>query len=402
MKILIVTQYFPPEPFRVGDLAQGLKEQGHDVTVLTGFPNYPKGRLYEGYRIKLVQREDFNGVKVIRVPLFPDTSYSKWRRALNYLSYALSASILGPFLVGKPDRIIVFQLSPVTVGIPGVVLKWLTGAPIVFWIQDIWPDSLVETSLVKQGAVISTLERLVKFLYRHSDHIAVQSRGFIPKLLESAVPGDKIHYLPNWAEALYQVTPRDEGLRAQVGMSGNFTLLFAGNIGAAQGLDILLETASLLLTRRPDIQIMIVGDGAMLPRLLEEADARNLTNVVFTGRKPLEEMPRYFAAADALLVQLKDTPLFAMTIPSKLQSYLACGRPVVAALRGSGAEVVTEAGAGVVCEPQNPQALAEAITSLADLPAQERARMGVNARFYYDRNFARGLVIDKLEAILRA
>lgn len=398
--MLIVSQYFPPEPFRVGDLAVALREKGHDVTVLTGYPNYPKGTLYEGYRIRLVQREDYHGVRVVRVPLYPNTSYSKVKRSLNYISYAFFASLLGPFLCGKVDRIIVFQLSPVTVGVPGVILRFLKRAPLLFWIQDIWPDSLVDSGMTGNKRIVFVLQWLVTFLYKHSDRIVVQSKGFIARVMESNVPADHITYLPNWAEDLYRVVPPDHDLMACEGLQGYFNVIFAGNIGAAQGLDTLLVAAE-RLTGYDRIQFVVLGDGAKLSELQVEATRREIQNVKFLGRKPVDSMPAYFAAADALVVMLKRSPLFAITVPSKVQSYLACGRPLIAALEGSGAEVVAESGAGLVCEPEDPQALVDAVLSLYAMTVEERSRMAVSAREYYEYTFSRIRVMDQLDTILR-
>lgn len=401
MNVLIVSQYFPPEPFRVGDLALALRDNGHNVTVLTGFPNYPKGKLYDGYSIKFFQREDYHGVSVIRVPLYPDTSYSKLARGLNYLSYAFTASVLGPFLCGPVDRIIVFQLSPATVGIPGVVLKYTKKrAPIYFWIQDIWPDSLHDTGIVKSSGIIKLLYRLMTFLYRHSDRIIVPSQGFVSRVMRHGVPSDKITFLPNWAEDLYQVVPPDPEFTSQEGMSGYFNVVFAGNIGSAQGLEVLLSAADLLKASHPTIQFVILGSGAKLDDLVAQAKQRNLTNVQFKGRKPVETMPGYFATADVLFLHLRKNPVFAITIPTKLQSYLACGRPIIGALEGSGAEVLLEAKAGVVCEPENAEALAAAILELYSLSPEERDRMAKNARAYYDQNFARSLIMRRFETLL--
>ncbi len=402
MKILIVCQYFPPEPFRVGDLALALRDRGCEVTVLTGFPNYPKGKLYEGYRIKLYEYEDYHGVSVIRVPLYPDTSYSKLKRISNYLSFVASASLLGSFLI-RPhqyDHIITFQLSPVTIGLPAIAIKaaHFSQAPIYFWIQDIWPESLEATGLAMEGAVIQIIRRLVNFMYRRSEKILVQSTGFIPKILESGIPPESVEFLPNWAEDLYQPVEPDLELAQHEGMADGFNVLFAGNIGTAQSLETTIEAAR-MLGDYPDIRFVILGDGANLENL--KAAAQGLSNISFKGRRPLETMPKYFAIADALLVQLRRDPLFAITIPSKVQSYMACARPIIAGLEGSGAEVISEAEAGVVCEPEDAIALRDAVLSLYHMSPQERHRLGQNAKSYYDKHFSRARVIDRLIELMK-
>jgi colanic acid biosynthesis glycosyl transferase WcaI len=401
MKVLIVSQYFPPEPLRVGDLALGLQERGCEVTVLTGFPNYPVGKIYQGYRIKPYQLEDYSGVSVIRVPLYPDTSYSKLNRSLNYLSFAFSASILGIFLLNRDryDRIITFQLSPVTIGLPSIAIKMahFSKAPIYFWIQDIWPESLEASGIAIGERIIKTIRQLVGFMYQRAEKILVQSKGFTPKVLEYGISPDRVEFLPNWAEDLYQPVEPDLELARREGMADGFNVLFAGNLGQAQRLETVIETAK-MLGDYPDIRFVILGDGSSFEKL--KVAAQGLSNVCFKGRRPIETMPQYFAIADALLVQLRRDPLFAITIPSKIQSYMACARPIIAGLEGSGAEVILEAEAGIVCDPDDPTALRDAVLSLYHMSHQERHRLGQNAKKYYDKHFSRATVLDRLMEIM--
>ncbi len=399
MRILIVSQYFWPEAFRINDLATGLKKQGHEVSVLTGFPNYPRGKLFPGYAIRLFQREQYNGVSVIRVPLYPDTSYSFVKRTWNYLSFVLSASLLGPFLTGRIDRIVVFQPGPITVGIPAIILKHFKRAPIFFWVQDVWPDTLEATGLIRQKWLLRAVRWLVTFVYRHCDVILVQSKGFIRRVTALGVPPKKIVYMPNWAEDLYRPLGRDDAIARNEEMTDAFHVMFAGNIGKAQDFDTLLAAAK-LLREYSDIRFIILGDGAMAEHYVKQANAEGLDNVTFKGRKPVESMPSYFSLADVLVVLLKPEPIFSLTIPSKLQSYMACGRPIVAAIEGDAAAIVREAGAGVVCDPGNPSALAEAILSVYRLPQVQRESFGQAGLTYYQAHFDRAKIIDRFEAIL--
>lgn len=399
LRILIVSQYFPPEPMRVGDLARGLRERGHEVTVLTSFPSYPYERLYDGYKMKLVQREEYYGVNVIRVPHYPSYSRSRIKRALNYLSFALSGSILGVFLVGRPDRVLVFQNSPFTMTIPAAVVRGLRGGSLFVWVQDLWPDTLESLNIVRNRLALGALRTLVRTVYRRCERILVQSRGFIPAIEAYGIPRDRIEYLPNWAEDVYQVVPVDgEFMRAE-NLPEGFRVVFAGNVGVAQGLDVLLDAAD-RLRHIPEIRFVVIGGGSMSREIVEDARRRGLGNVTFKGLQPVEKMPKYFAAADALLVQLKGSPPFARTIPGKLQSYMACGRPILAALAGSGADVVAEAGAGVVCRPDDAAALSEAVLALWRMTKEDRERMGASARRYYEQYFARQIILSRLEEIL--
>lgn len=399
MKILIVSHYFPPEPMRAGDVALGLQECGHEVTVLTGFPCYPTGRLYPGYKMKFLQFEDYHGIRVIRVPLYPDYSLTTIRRTLNYTSFALSASLMGPWLTGRPDSIFVFLNSPVTMAIPAVVIKALRSGRLFLWVQDLWPETLEALGILRNPRLLRLVGRMVRFLYGQAERILVQSRGFIDSVAARGVPRDRIEYVPNWAEDLYRVVPSDEAFLQAEGLTDGFKVMFAGNLGVAQNLPVLLDAAE-ALADHPEIRFIVVGDGSEYAALVEAARRRGLRTVVFKGRQPAHTMPQYFASADALLIQLKMNRVFEVTIPSKLQSYMACGRPIIAALAGSGAEIVSEAKAGVVCQPDNADALRDAILALWGKRTEDREQMGVNARRYYERHFDRRLILNRLQTIL--
>lgn len=399
MRILLVTQYFPPEPMRAGDLALGLRELGHDITVLTGFPSYPYDRLYEGYRLRLVQREAYQGVHVIRVPSIGKYGPGRLKRVATYLSFACSASVLGPLLVGRPDWIVVFQNSPATMAIPAVVIKALRGGRLVLWVQDLWPETLEALGILRNPRLFGLVGRMVRFLYGQAERILVQSRGFVDAVAARGVPRDRIEYIPNWAEDLYRVVPSDEAFLQAEGLTDGFKVMFAGNLGVAQNLPVLLDAAE-ALADHPEIRFIVVGDGSEYAALVEAARRRGLRTVIFKGRQPTHRMPQYFASADALLVQLKMNPVFAATIPSKLQPYMACGRPIIAALEGSGADIVSEASAGIVCRPDDPQALRDAVLALWRMPREERELMGIRARRYYEQHFDRRLVLARIHQIL--
>lgn len=401
MKLLVLSQYFWPESFRINDLVRGLKERGHDVTVLTGMPNYPTGRFFPGYGLFSPSRDTFDGVTVHRVPLISRAQGQPWRLALNYLSFAFFACVLGPFRYRQScDAIFVYEPSPITVGLPALVFKRLKRAPILFWVQDLWPESLSATGAIRSKWILRLVAKMVRLIYRHCDRVLVQSQGFIRHVTAMGADPRHVVYFPNWAESLYRPVRADTGIPERAEMPEGFRVMFAGNIGAAQSFETLLGAAEHLRSRT-DIHWVILGDGHHKPWVEEQIIGRNLKNHVhLLGWRPVESMPRYFALADALLVSLRKDPLFAITIPSKVQSYLACGRPIVAALEGTGAAVIKEAGAGVVCEPDDERGLAEAVLALADLPPRERDRMGQRARDYYDRHFERNMLLDRLESQL--
>jgi glycosyltransferase involved in cell wall biosynthesis len=403
LRVLIVTQYFWPESFRITDLALGLKERGHVVTVLTGMPNYPGGRIFAGYGVITPASETHHGIEIKRVPLVPRFAGRGWQLALNYLSFALSASVLGPLRCrGRFDVIFVYEPSPVTVGLPAIVLKARKGAPILFWVQDLWPESLAATGAVRSRAVLGWVARLVRFIYRRCDRILVQSEGFAPRVAALDAEPSRIVYFPNWAEANYRPVDVPENAPQRAALPAGFRVMFAGNIGAAQSFETILAAAE-LLREHEDIQWIILGEGHQRPWVEQEVERRGLRRTVrLLGRHPVETMPTWFALADALLVTLRADPVLALTIPSKVQSYQACGRPIVASLDGEGARVVRESGCGLTCAAGDGPGLARAVMAMSRMPSAERERMGARGRTFFLANFERERLLEKLEGWMRS
>ena len=399
MKILVVSQYFWPENFRVNDLSLGLQEQGHEVTVLTGMPNYPSGSFFSGYNGCNRWREDYHGVKVVRVPLLPRGKGGKLALALNYLSFALLASLIAPFRCrGHYDAIFVHEPSPMTVGLPAIVLKKLKKAPIFFWVLDLWPQSLSAAGGVNSKAVLAGVERMVAFIYSHCDKVLVQSRRFIPEVERFDVDTDDILYFPSWAESLYRPVARSQSLREEFSLPEGFYIMFAGNVGVAQDFETILSAAEKLRDCE-NIHWLIVGDGRKSGWVEAEISRRGLQETVhLLGRHPLERMPEFFCFADVMLVSLKRDPIFAMTIPGKVQSYMACGRPIVAVLDGEGAQIVEESGAGYSCPAENAEELARVVEKMASMPKLEREEMGGRGRKYYEEHFERSRLFARLES----
>ncbi len=397
MRILIVTQYFWPENFRINDLAQGLVELGHRVTVLTGKPNYPQGRFFEGYRLWGRAQELYGSIEVRRVPLIPRGGGGGWRLALNYLSFALSASMLGPLRCPGPyDLIFVYEPSPVTVGIPARILKWRRKAPVMFWVQDLWPESLSATGAVRSPFLLKLVEQLVRWIYRGCDLVLVQSEAFLPSISLLGVDPARILYFPNSAEDLYQPVSRAE-LPEHGSLPKGFRVMFAGNIGAAQSVDTILGAAE-RLRGNPDIHWVILGEGREASRLAAEIARRDLAGQVhLPGQHPLESMPAWFAQADVLLATLRRDPIFALTVPAKIQSYMACARPIIAALDGEGGRIVTTAGCGLAVPAEDPEALAKAVLNMYNMRALEREEMGRRGRIYFEANFERNSLLRRLD-----
>ncbi|MBA3032738.1 MAG: glycosyltransferase family 4 protein [Gammaproteobacteria bacterium] len=399
MRLLVVSQYFWPENFRINDLVADMAARGHEVTVLTGQPNYPSGRFFPGYGWTRPHIENYQGTRVVRVPLVPRGSAGAIRLALNYISFAFFGAVgVWLRLQGKFDAVFVFEVSPVTVGIPAIAAGRRFKAPVLFWVLDLWPESLTAAGAVKSPMVLRTVDRLVKWIYRNCARVLVQSRAFVPEIARHGVPDANILYFPSWGESLFQPFQQADATLLPP-LPAGFTVLFAGNLGEAQDLPAVLRAAE-LLRDRADIHWLLVGDGRMAAWAKAEVQRRGLSQVHFLGRHPLESMPHFYAAADALLLPLKREHIFALTIPGKLQSYLACARPVLAMLDGEGAHIVEEAGAGLACPAGDADGLAAQVLRMAATPETERRAMGLNGRKYYEVHFDRTRLFDQLETWL--
>jgi colanic acid biosynthesis glycosyl transferase WcaI len=400
VKILIVSQYFWPENFRINDLTQELVQRGHSVTVLTGIPNYPAGRVFDAYRQDPKAFAHYGGARVWRVPMLA-RGHGALRLLLNYLSFVVGASLFGPWrLRGQhADVIFVFEPSPVTVGLPAILLGKIKHAPVVFWALDLWPETLAAIGVVRSPRVLGWIGQMVKFIYERCTLVLGQSRAFLASIAKYCSDTQKIRYFPSWAEEVFNepnLLPAPE-VPARAGV---FNVLFAGNIGEAQDLPAVLDAAE-SLKHNAAIRWLIVGDGRKSSWLQEEVARRGLQgSVLLLGRFPVERMPSFYAHADALLVSLKKDPVFSMTIPGKVQSYLMAGVPLVGMLDGEGAKVITEANAGLVCAAGDSGGLAAAVLEMAAMSADQRHQLGVNGRVFAQKEFGRSLLMDRLEALM--
>lgn len=398
MRILIVSQYFWPENFRINELATDLLARGHEVTVLTGLPNYPSGDVFPEYAQNRRAFAEYKGARVVRVPIIP-RGRSRFQLALNYLSFIATGAILGSWKLrnARFDAIFVFLVSPVTASLPALLIGRLKKAPVTLWVLDLWPDTLTAVGAIRSEMVLGWVSWLVSFVYKRSERILVQSRAFIPDVVRRGGAADKVHYFPGWAEQVFDIPAAPSPSTEFERQDGTFTILFAGNIGEAQDFPSIL-TAIEALRDRTDIRWIIVGDGRAKPQVAEQVAKRGLGAVVtLLDRRPIESMPALFQAADALLVSLRPDPIFSMTIPGKVQSYLAAGVPILAMLDGEGARVIAEAEAGFVSPAGHGQMLAEQALRLLNTPPSERAAMGARGRAYAAREFNRERLVKRLE-----
>jgi glycosyltransferase involved in cell wall biosynthesis len=369
--------------------------------VLTGLPNYPEGRIFRDFRRDPSRFKQFRDVDIVRVPILP-RGQSRWRLVINYMAFALNASLLGAWkLRGRRfDAIFVYEPSPVTVGIPAIILRALKKAPLAFWVLDLWPETLRAIGVIRSPFVLEIVGKLVSFIYGRCDLILAQSRSFIPQIAKYCRGKSVIVYFPSWAEPVFE--DRDAVAAEEVPpKNGSFDVMFAGNIGEAQDFPAILAAAELLRCH-PQVRWLVIGDGRMAGWVREEIVRRNLQHcVLMLGRFPLERMPSFYKRADALLVSLTSDEVFSMTIPGKLQSYLAAGVPVMAMLNGEGAEVVERSRSGKTCRAGDAKGLAAAVLQLASLSGAQLAEMGRNALSVSESEFNRSTLIAQLETWLQ-
>lgn len=397
----MVSQYFWPENFRINDLVQEWTKRGHTVTVLTGRPNYPAGKVFPGFREDPAAFSTYHGARIVRAPMFARAQGSI-RLMLNYLSYVLGACVIGPWrLRGESfDAVFVFEPSPITVGLPAILMGKLKRAPVVFWVLDLWPETLAAIGVVRSPRLLATVGRLVAFIYNRCTLVLGQSRGFQGSIAKYCADASKIRYFPSWSEPLFaqaDVVPAPE----VPPQPDTFNVMFAGNIGEAQDLPAVVQAAS-LLKDNPRVRWLIVGDGRKSDWLEKELRHRGLEDkVLLLGRHPVERMPSFYAHADALLVSLKRDPVFSLTIPGKVQTYLQSGIPLLGMLDGEGADVIRSAQAGMVCAAGDSASLADAVLAMVALGPDQLEAMGRNGRDYAHREFDRDMLMERLEQLFQ-
>ncbi|MGR3607126.1 glycosyltransferase family 4 protein [Sulfitobacter sp.] len=402
MRIAYISQYFYPEQFSNNALARSLVDKGHDVDVITCVPNYPEGVFTDGYSNKTRREDDWCGVRIHRA-----WTIARGQRAIQLIANYLAFVVTGIWTARKvarkhrPDISFVSMPSPVFQALVGIYLKRRFKVPLVYWVQDIWPESATYSLNLRSPVIIKPLTWLCGWIYRQADHIMVQSDAFPPMIMRFGVPSVKVSVFPNTAAEMYQpVTPDMQSEEAEMMPATGFRIIFAGNIGESQDFDTIIATAKELGDLH-NVQWIIIGSGRDCDRVIARVKDTELDNRFhFLGRFPESRMPHFFAHADAMLVSLKRNNIFALTVPYKVQTYLACGKPVIASLDGEGARVISEAQAGVVAPTQSPQLLAQAITTLVQSSQTQRQQYGNNGRAYFEQNYASEILFNRLEKIL--
>ena len=391
MKLLVICQHYTPEPFRLGDICEALVQKGHEVHVLTGLPNYPMGTIYEGYRHRERRNEKINGVSVHRCFTIPRRTGVFWR-VLNYYSFSLSSTLYASRMKSDFDAVFVNQLSPVMMSRAGVHYCKKHRKKLVLYCLDLWPESLAAGGILKGSPIFALFKRVSQKIYRCADKIAITSKSFSKYFAENFGIHDTT-YMPQYAESLFS----DDACRKEP--DEYIDLMFAGNVGVAQSVETIIHAAK-LTEDVPNLRWHIVGEGTTLKDMVLLAEKFGLNRVIFHGRKPVEEMPRYYAMADAMLVTMKADPVFSLTLPGKIQSYMAAGKPILAAADGETLRVIEDADCGFACGSEDAERLAECVRAF--VACDNKAQLGRNASSYYQENFTKDKFMTTLEALLNA
>lgn len=396
MKILVISQYFWPEDFRINDICKGLKEEGHEVTVLTGLPNYPFGKVYDGYSFFNRGPKEYEGIKIKRCAVIPRGKDNAAMLALNYISFMVNASIKTiPLLFEKYDRVFVFQVSPITSAIPAIIYSKVKKVPSYIYIQDLWPETFYSIININNKKIRKVFKRICNKIYNSFDNLLIASLGYEKILVQEGIKKEKLYYLPQWAEDFYSNV--DETNEVD---DDKFTITFAGNIGKAQSVDTIIKAANLAKDNK-NIIWQIIGDGSEFENVKKMAQDFELTDTVkFVGRRPSSEMPKYFSKSQGLIVTLKDEEILRVTLPAKVQSYMAAGKPILAAISGEGKKVIEESRCGLVAEAEDFQELYKNAIKLYNMNMEQRKILGNLGKEYFNNKFTRTKLLNDLKNIL--
>ncbi len=398
--LLVVSQYFYPEQFRINDICSEWVKRGYKVTVLTGIPNYPQGKFYEGYGFFSKRKEFYKGMEIIRIPLIPRGT-GAIMMALNYFSFVISGFFWSLFASLNADIVFIYEVSPMTQALPGIWYAKRRKIPCFLYVMDLWPENVEIVGGVKNKTILALIGKMVNYIYYNCDKVFTSSKSFIKAIVNRGISENKIVFWPQYAEDCYRPMITEDNPVDQITGDGAFNLIFAGNIGYAQGLEILPKTANILKSEGKRVRFNIVGDGRFKESLINmtvKEDVRDMFN--FIEKQPANKIPEFMSVCDAALITLSGSKIFEMTLPAKLQSYLACGIPIVVSGNGEIQEVVKESGAGLYCDAADPEALSQIIADLLSKTAEEMDLLRENARKFYEDNYDRSMLLDKMDKYL--
>ena len=397
--ILVVAQYFYPEQFRINDICEEWIKRGYKVTVLTGIPNYPQGKYFVGYGLFKKRREKYKGIEIIRIPLVP-RGRNSIMLVLNYLSFVISGFLFTKFTKLKADCVFIHEVSPMTQALPGVWFAKRRKIPCILYVTDLWPENVEIVAGIKNKTILNLIGRMVDYIYRYCNKILTSSQSFISAIEARGISASKIEFWPHYAEDFYIPIPKGRANITQMPNNGWFNIIFTGNIGYAQGLEVLPKTAEILKKGAIKVRFNLVGDGRAkndLINTIKRLDVSEYFN--FINKQPAIQIPSFISVSDAALICLSKSKVFEMTLPTKLQSYMACGAPIIVSADGEVAKVVQVADAGVCSSSGNAQGLAEIIIKLIQCPQERLAEISGNAVKYYQKHFDKKLLLDRADEI---
>ncbi|MHC1734656.1 MAG: glycosyltransferase family 4 protein [Erysipelotrichaceae bacterium] len=395
--ILVVSQYYEPEQFRINDLCRQWVQRGYEVTVVTGIPNYPQGSFYPGYGLFKRRREKIDGVMIHRLPILA-RGRSKISLALNYLSFVISGFFFSNFTRIDADSVYIFEVSPMTQALVGVWYARRRRIPCSIYVTDLWPENVQYVLNLRNHWVLQEIGKMVDYVYKHCDQIFTSSRSFVEAIQSRGVALKKLEYWPQYAESYNKPYMRDASKTPNMPIDGKLNLVFAGNIGVAQGLDLLIDVAKELRDDGVRVRFNLVGDGRYKNTLRKNIIDNGLDDIFnFIDRQPADLIPQFLANADAALILLSKNPVFAMTLPSKLQSCLACGVPILACADGEVRQVIQEAKAGLCSEAGNASAFGKAIKEFSLMDEIDRFQMGKNALDYSEKHFSQETLLKRMD-----
>ena len=400
--ILVVAQYFYPEQFRINDICEEWVKRGYKVTVLTGIPNYPQGKYYKGYGLFRKRRENYKGISIKRIPLIP-RGKSSFMLILNYLSFVISGFFFSKLTKLHADHVFIYEVSPMTQALPGIWFAKRRNIPCTLYVMDLWPENIEIVAGIKNKRILNFVGNIVDNIYKNCDRILASSRSFVELIEKRGVSRQKLEFWPQYAEDFYRPLPQESVEENIIPQDGKFNILFAGNIGFAQGLEILPETAQILKKRNCNsVRFNLVGDGRAkidLRNKIKENRTEEYFN--FIDRQPAVTIPRFMAVSDASLLCLSKSKVFETTIPGKTQSYLACGIPIIVSADGEVCEITRLSGSGFCSPAGDPEGLASIIIEMSNLPKERLHEMGRRALDYYKKNFDKSKLLDRMDELFK-
>ena len=396
MRVLVISQYYYPEQFRINDICKELVKRGHRVTVLTGIPNYPEGKYYEGYGLTKKRKDIKDGVDIIRLPIIPRGKKSIML-ILNYLSFVISGFFWSIFTRKKFDKVFIYEVSPMFQALPGIWYSKRKKIDSYIYVMDLWPESVQLVTNIKNKTILKSINKVVDYIYKNCKKIFTSSESFIENINKRGQEREKLIFWPQYAEEFYIPLKKEEHLIKEMDTK-DFKIVFAGNIGYAQGLDIIIDTAKILKTKNIKVKFYLIGDGRAKEDLVKLVDEYKLQDYIkFIDKKPAEKIPEYYANADMAFITLKKNLISDEILPAKLQSYFACGVPILGSADGEIKNVIEKSKAGFCVESGKPEKLAEQIEKCIQLTDKEFEELKYNSRKFFEENYEKHKLLDILE-----